>query len=312
MTLHRPTTIDAAVAAGGVYRAGGTDLQERLRHADATPDIVDITGVGALTGIDRDPDGGVTVGALVTIADLATGLAGTHPAVALTAAALATPQIRSVATLGGNLTQRTRCWYFRHPHLSCLKSGGSTCPARTGDHIHGVVFDLGPCVHPHPSSLGMALLASNAQVTVTGREPMPVADLWGDGSDPRRDHQLADDALVSHVHVPGAWPGERAAYHRTISRFEAEWPLVEAVARVVVGDGVVARAAVAVGGVATVPLRLPAVEDAVIGHALTDRTLAAAADRATDGATPLPLTGYKVDLLRATVLEVLERATGHA
>jgi xanthine dehydrogenase YagS FAD-binding subunit len=112
------------------------------------------------------------------------------------------------------------------------------------------------------------------------------------------------------VRIPAAWPGERAAYVRSISRFEAEWPLVEAVARLVIDDGTVTGAAVAVGGVATVPLRLPAVDEALIGYAPTGDVLAAAADRATDGATPLPLTRYKVDLLRGTVLDVLERATG--
>jgi xanthine dehydrogenase YagS FAD-binding subunit len=162
MTLHRPRTIAEAAAADGVYRAGGTDLQERLRHAVAPPAIVDLTGVDALAGIDRHDGGGVTVGALATIADVATALADSHPGVALTAAGLATPQVRAVATVGGNFTQRTRCWYFRHPYLSCLKSGGSACPARDGDHTLGVVFDLGPCVHPHPSSLGMALLTSRS------------------------------------------------------------------------------------------------------------------------------------------------------
>ncbi|CAN5902770.1 xanthine dehydrogenase family protein subunit M [soil metagenome] len=308
MTIHFAATIDDAVAATGEYRAGGTDLQERL-HADPSPrPIVDVSRVEGLTGIDHT-DEETTIGALTTIAVVAADLAGSHPAVAQTAAGLATPQIRSVATIGGNLTQRTRCWYFRHPALSCFKTGGDGCPARDGDHRLGVVFDRGPCVHPHPSSVGMALLACDADVSVTGRGRMPVAQLWGDGSDPHHDHQLTDGELLTHVHLPAAWPGERAAYFRAISRFEAEWPLVEAVARVAVDDGLVTRAAVAVGGVATVPLRLPAVESALVDRAATADVLAAAARVATDGVSPLPLTGYKVELLEACVLEVLERAT---
>ncbi|HSJ45751.1 MAG TPA: FAD binding domain-containing protein [Euzebyales bacterium] len=185
MTLHRATSIDDAVAATGDYRAGGTDLQERLRHDVRARPLVDLAPLDELTRIDPADDGGVTVGALVTVATVATDLAASHAAVAQTAAGLATPQIRAVATIGGNLTQRTRCWYFRHPALSCLKSGGDGCLAREGDHSLGVVFDLGPCVHPHPSSIGMSLLASDAQISVTGSGRMAVADLWGDGSDPR-------------------------------------------------------------------------------------------------------------------------------
>ncbi|HEX6254289.1 MAG TPA: FAD binding domain-containing protein [Euzebyales bacterium] len=308
MTLHRASSVDEAVAADGVYRAGGTDLQERVRHGSDVPAIVDLAGLDELTVIEADDDG-LTVGALVTVADLATHLADSHPAVALTAAGLATPQIRAVATLGGNLTQRTRCWYFRHPTLSCFKSGGTACPARDGDHLLGIVFDRGPCVHPHPSSLGMALLASDAHVSVAGRGRLPVADLFGDGSDPGRDHLLDDDELLTHVHLPTTWSGERAAYHRVISRFEAEWPLVEAVARIVIDDDVIVRAAVAAGGVATVPLRLSAVEEALHGHAPTADVLVEAAHAATVGATPLVMTRYKVDLLEATVLQVLKRVT---
>jgi xanthine dehydrogenase YagS FAD-binding subunit len=308
VTLHRASSVDDAIAADGIYRAGGTDLQERVRHLSDAPAIVDLAGIAELTGIDSEGDG-LRIGALVTVADLAARLADSHPAVALTAAGLATPQIRAVATLGGNLTQRTRCWYYRHPGLGCVKSGGTSCPARDGDHLLGVVFDRGPCVHPHPSSLGMALLASDADVSIAGRGRIPVADLFGDGADPRRDHLLDDGELLTHVHLPPAWPGERAAYHRVISRFEAEWPLVEAVARLAVTDDVITRAAVAVGGVATVPLRLPAVGEVLTGRPPTAGTLDAASREAAVGATPLPMTRYKVDLLVATVLEVLERAT---
>jgi xanthine dehydrogenase YagS FAD-binding subunit len=311
MTLHRATSIDDAVAATGEFRAGGTDLQERLRHDGRPGPLVDLAPLDALTRIEPTDGGGVAVGALVTVATVATELAGSQPAVARAAAGLATPQIRAVATIGGNLLQRTRCWYYRHPALSCFKSGGDHCPAREGDHSLGVVFDLGPCVHPHPSSIGMALLASDAQVDVIGRGRLPVAELWGDGSDPRHDHRLTDGELLTHVHLPPTWPGERAAYVRAISRFGAEWPLVEAVARVVVDADVITHAAVAVGGVATVPLRMPAVETALVGNPATQDVLTSAAAAATDGVSPLPRTGYKVNLLAGAVLEVLERATSH-
>jgi len=290
-----------------VYRAGGTDLQERLRTTGATPHVLDLTGVPGFAAVERT-DAGTTLGAGVTVATIARDLAAEYPALALTAAGLATPQVRATATIGGNLLQRTRCWYFRHPHTSCLKSGGEGCPARDGRHLYGVVFDTAACVHPHPSSLAMALLTYAATIDTTQRDGLTVGDVLGDGSDPSRDHLLADDEVLTRVALPPPAAGERAAYFRSISRFEAEWPLVEAVVRAVRDDdGTVTSCGVAIGGVAPVPLRLEAVEDLLTGSTLDDDTVAAAARLATEGASPLPETGYKVQLVEATVLEVLER-----
>jgi xanthine dehydrogenase YagS FAD-binding subunit len=293
-----------------VYRAGGTDLQERLRTTGATPHVLDLTGVPGFTALERT-DAGTTLGAGVTVATVARDLAADYPALALTAAGLATPQVRAAATIGGNLLQRTRCWYFRHPHTSCFKSGGDDCPARDGRHLYGVAFDTAPCAHPHPSSLAMALLTYAATVDTTHREGLGVGDVLGDGSDPSRDHLLADDEVLTRVALPPPAAGERAAYFRSISRFEAEWPLVEAVVRVVRDDaGMVTSCGLAIGGVAPVPLRLGLVEELLTGSTLDDGTIGTAAQKATRGARPLPETGYKVQLVEATVLEVLERVRG--
>lgn len=290
-----------------VYRAGGTDLQERLRTNGERPHVLDLTGIRDFGVITRS-DAGTIVGAGATVATVARELAADYPALALTAAGLATPQVRSTATIGGNLLQRTRCWYYRHPHTSCLKSGGGACPARDGRHLYGVAFDTAPCVHPHPSSLAMALLTYDATITTTHREGLSLAAVLGDGSDPTRDHLLDETEVLTAVTLPPPRSGERAAYHRAISRFEAEWPLVEAVCRVVAdADGVVIACAVAIGGVAPVPLRRDAVEHLVIGSTLDDATVDAAAAASSQGAVPLPETGYKVGLIEATVREVLER-----
>jgi xanthine dehydrogenase YagS FAD-binding subunit len=290
-----------------VYQAGGTDLQERLRTTGATPHVLDLTGVPGFAGIER-ADAGTTIGAGTTVATVARELAHDYPALALTAAGLATPQVRAMATVGGNLLQRTRCWYFRHPHTSCFKSGGDSCPARDGRHLYGNVFDTAPCVHPHPSSLAMALLTYAATVDTTQRDGLSVGDVLGDGSDPRRDHLLADDEVLTRVVLPPPVAGERAAYFRAISRFEAEWPLAEAVCRVVRDDaGRVTQCGLAIGGVAPTPLRLSAVEDLVVGSTLGDDVVDAAATAATQGASPLPETGYKIELVEGVVREVLER-----
>src|SRR6478736_9507896 len=153
-----------------------------------------------------------------------------------------------------------------------------------------------------------ALLTYAATVDTTQRSDLAVGDVLGDGSDPSRDHLLADDEVLTRVTLPPPAAGERAAYFRSISRFEAEWPLVEAVVRVLRDDGgTVTSCAVAIGGVAPTPLRLSAVEALITGTQLDDDAITAAAATATEGASPLPETGYKVQLVEATVREVLER-----
>lgn len=307
--LTSPTQRPSGLAAGeAVYRAGGTDLQERLRTTGQTPHVLDLTGIRGFARIERADDGGLVVGAGTTVATLARELLGEYPAIAHTAAALATPQVRATATIGGNLLQRTRCWYFRHPHTSCFKSGGDSCPARDGRHLYGVVFDSSPCVHPHPSSLAMALLVHDASVSTTERDNLRVGDVLGDGSDPTRDHLLGDTEVLTSVRLPAPTPGDRAAYFRSISRFEAEWPLVEAVCRVVRdAAGTVTSCGMGIGGVAPVPMRLAAVEQIVMGSSLDDATIAEAAAVACSGARSLPETGYKVQLVDATIREVLEQ-----
>ena len=310
---------ELSVADGAVVRAGGTDLQERLRSHNSHPDVVDLTSIDGFGGItepttevdaDATPDSsrpGVRIGAGTRLAVVARELADSAPALALTAGSLATPQIRARATLGGNLTQRTRCWYYRHPDLSCYKSGGDTCPARTGEHGYGVVFDRAPCVHPHPSSMAMALLTYDATVCLTDGRVVTVEALYGDGVDPSRDHKLGDGDVIASITVPMLWTEEHGAYFRAISRFEAEWPLVESVARARFDGDTVAEIALGLGGVATVPLRCRAAEALRVGSTLAAATLERAALACTEGAQPLGQTGYKVQLVVATVQEVLER-----
>ena len=302
-----PTSFDdLSVPPGAVVRAGGTDLQERLRSHNAQPDLVDLTGIVGFAGIADGPSG-TRVGAGTRLATVARDLAGRYPALAVTAGSLATPQVRAQGTIGGNLTQRTRCWYYRHPEIDCLKSGGDDCPARTGRHLYGVVFDRSACVHPHPSSVAMALLTYDATVVLADGTVLSVGDLLGDGTDPTRDHLLGDGAVIAAVELPEPWPDERGAYFRSISRFEAEWPLVECVVRARFEGDRVAECGIGLGGVATVPLRMGRAEGMLTGGTLDDATIAAVADSCTDGANPLPETGYKVDLVAATVQETLER-----
>jgi xanthine dehydrogenase YagS FAD-binding subunit len=295
-------------AAAPEFRAAGTDLSERRRSGVSRGPLIDITSADD-TGIDWGADGAATIGAFTTIAAIAgdARIADVYPGLAASAQGLATPQIRHLATLGGNLAQRSRCWYFRNPHIDCLKKGGATCPARHGNHLYSVAFDLGPCVAPHPSTMAAALLAYEATITSDRRSGLSIAGLLGDGSNGGADHALAPGETIRKIVLPIPLAGERASYRRAISRSFAEWPLVEVCARVVISDGAFQFVRIAAGAVAPVPLRLSASEAVLQGAPVTAATIAEAARLATSGASPLPMTAYKLDLLSGLVRDLLER-----
>lgn len=293
------------------FRAGGTDFSERRRSGVSKGMLIDISATGDKT-ITWDADGAAQIGALTTIATIATDarIAAAYPGIAASAQGLATPQVRQVATLGGNLAQRSRCWYFRRADIDCLKKGGSTCPARSGNHLYGVAFDLGPCVAPHPSTMAAALLAYDAAITTDRRSGLTIAGLLGDGSISHADHTLAAGEMIKSIALPAPLEGERASYKRAISRTYAEWPLVELCARVVIAGGKFQLVRLAAGGVAPVPLRLTAAEVALSGKIANAASIAEAAKAASSGAKPLPMTAYKLDLLQGLVRDVLERLSG--
>jgi len=242
--------------------AAGTDLMERRRSGISRGPIIELARTEESARIAWSPNGATVIGSHVTIATVATDqrLARAYPGLAAAAAGLATPQIRSAGTVGGNLAQRSRCWYYRNPHLPCLKKGDGVCPARPGNHLYGVIFDLGPCVAPHPSTLGAALLAYEATVTTSLRKGLAIGDLVGDGRDGTRDNMLEPGEQILTIALPPPAQGERAAYRRVIGRTHAEWPLVEAVIRIVTDGDEIKLARVAAGGVAPVPIRLTAAE----------------------------------------------------
>jgi xanthine dehydrogenase YagS FAD-binding subunit len=293
------------------FRASGTDLSERRRSGVSRGPLVDIAPTSGMTGIAWNTAGAARIGASTSIAAIAADarLAAAYYGVAAAASGLATPQIRHLATLGGNLAQRSRCWYYRNPHFACLKKGGDRCPAREGNHLYGVVFDLGPCVAPHPSTMATALSAYEAKIATNQRKDLSIEQLLGDGSNGSADHALKAGEMIEAVELAPPLPGERAAYKRAIGRACAEWPLVEVVARVAVERGAFQYVCLAAGGVAPVPIRLRAAEAAAQGLAVAPATIAAAARAATQGAKPLPMTTYKLDLLAGLVQDLLEQCS---
>jgi xanthine dehydrogenase YagS FAD-binding subunit len=296
------------------FRAAGTDLSERRRIGVSRGPLIDIAAGGdaSITSITWAADGAATIGALATIATIAadTRIKNAYPGISASAHGLATPQIRHLATLGGNLAQRSRCWYFRKPHIDCLKKGGADCPARSGNHLYGVAFDLGPCVAPHPSTMAAALLAYDARIVTDRRSGLSIRDLLGDASNGRADHALGPGEMIKQIVLGVPLAGERALYKRAISRTYAEWPLVELCARAVVADGVFKFVRLGAGGIAPVPLRLQASEAALERKPANAAAIVEAVRQATVGAKPLPMTGYKLDLLSGLVRDLLEQLAG--
>lgn len=173
-----------------------------------------------------------------------------------------------------------------------------------------MIFDKGGCAHPHASTLATALLAYDATIVTTQRK-MPVAHLYGDGSAHDRDHLLNENEVLTHVILSPSPPEEKTAYFRSISRFEAEWPIVECSVRLVISNDIITKAGTAIGGVSQIPLRLPNVEAVLVGGSATQSTLERAAWKSTEYANPLPRSAWKVEVMVNTILHTLETALSH-
>jgi xanthine dehydrogenase YagS FAD-binding subunit len=294
-------------------RAGSTDVSARRRSGVSEGDVADIAATPESIAIELVPDGGMRIGSLVRIAAIAAHpvLRSSYPGLVAAAGALATPQIRTIATLGGNLAQRSRCWYFRNPAFMCFKKGGETCPARLGNHQYAVAFDVGPCIAPHPSTLGMACMAYGATITTNAREHLPIVQFFGDGRNGRADHLLAPGETILFLSLPPPRAGESAAYRRVTARAHAEWPLIEAMALLVLDCGRVSTARLASNGIAPVPLRLQKAENALIGAQLDPSSIAVAASLARSSADFPCINTYKLDLLERLIIDLLENVTVH-
>lgn len=301
--------------------AGGTDLLPLLKERLAAPArLVDIKRIGGLRGVSRDDDGGLRIGALTTLADLARdpSLTGAYAVLREAARAAATPQLRNAATIGGNLLQRNRCWYFRSD-LPCWLKGGAECFARDGRNDHHAVLGIAnaPCIAVHPSDLAPALVALAASVTVVGsgsERTLPVTDLLRPPTpDARIEHTLAPDELIVAVRLPAQPEGARGAYEKGMERQAWSFALASAAAVLTVREGRVERARLVLGSVAPAPWHVGEADALLEGQPLTpefaERAEAAAA-RIVAGATPLAENGYKVPLARELARRAILRAAG--
>ena len=302
--------------------AGGTDLLGLMKDRISGPGmpvpevLVNVKRIPELGGIAETADGGLRIGAAVTLADLERDprVTARVPALAQAAAAVATTQIRAMGTVGGNLCPRPWCWYFRHPQFPCLKRGGKQCFALPGSNrTYFGVLGLGVCVMSHPSDLAPALIALDARVAIAGAagpRAVPIEQFFR-GPRSRTETVLEPGEILVAVEMPAPAPGSRSLFIKHRGRGTWDFALSEVAVSATPsangGNGVGhwANVRVALGGVAPFPYRATAAETVLDGHARSESLMREAAEAAVGRARPLTQNGYKIDLTRALVARAL-------
>ena len=316
-----PGSLEEAVALlaepGAVPVGGGTDLLPQVRDGVMDADrLVGLAAIPGLASIEETSGGGLTIGAAANIADIAA-----HPlvrrrytALAEAAGGLATPQIRNEGTIGGNLAQRPRCWYYRSPLIPCLKKGGDRCYALAGNTRLLCVTGGDRCYIVHPSDTAVALSSLDARLEIAGpngRRELPIGEFFaGPGRDLLRENVLEPGELITRISLPADAP-ERSAYLKVRERESGDFALVSvATALTLDGDGTIGKARVALGGVAPVPYRAVEVEAYLLGRRANDVDSTEAAALALPNATPLPQNGYKPPMAINIVRRALDSVLG--
>ncbi|MEW5901061.1 MAG: xanthine dehydrogenase family protein subunit M [Acidobacteriota bacterium] len=291
--------------------AGGTDLFTEIKESVVEPDIVvDLNGVRGLSYIKKDKDS-VHIGALTTLAALAgdsvirTDFPGLHEA----AESLATPQLRNVGTVAGNLCQRPRCWYYRDGLSVCRKKGGSQCFAAKGRNKYHAIFGGGICHIVYPSDLAPMLIALDAEVAIStprGDKNMPLAEFYAlPSKNVRRENVLGPDEIVREVKIPLAKKGDKSAYVKLRERGTWDFALASAAVKGVLSGKSLNGLKIVLGGVAPIPWRLEKAEKALQGKKLSGTLVKEASRTALQEARPLQENGYKVKLAEAAISRAL-------
>jgi len=297
--------------------AGGQDLLARMKDYVTQPDrIVNIKN--ALEATVTPLNGGLRIGAAMKMVDVAehAQIGRMYPAVAAAAIEVGTPQIRNQGTVGGNLNQRPRCWYFRNEEFLCFKKGGNTCFSPAGENQFHAIFGGGPTFIVHPSSLAVPFVAYGATFRLLGpkgERMVPAAEYFTMPSlqNIQRENVLQPDELLTHVILPA--PGAVKSGHYEV-RYKAshDWPIAFATVLLTMNGSTVQGARVVMGAVAPVPWRSQAAEQALAGKAITPEVAVAAAEAALRGATPLSQNAYKIQVAKTAVERAIRQAAGLA
>jgi xanthine dehydrogenase YagS FAD-binding subunit len=314
------TTVEAALAQlkdGGVVKAGGVDLLDRMKNGTDSPKkLVNIRNIKELRGIEENSEG-LTIGALTTLGEIAD-----HPAIRERYTVLsdacghaATPHIRNMATVGGNLLQELQCWYFRSADFQCLRKGKSLCFAFTGLNQYHAIMDYGGCPSVAPSSAAVALLALDGSVELTsaarGKRTVALKDFYVQpDANPNTFNVMKADELLTAIHVPKPAAGTRSAYQKYGEKESHDWAIADAAIVLEMDGNICKRAVVAMGAASPVVRRSNEAEAALTGKEITKESARAAGQASMTGAMPLSMNAYKVQLFPVAVYRTVLLAAG--
>jgi len=313
--LFQPTTVEDTLALLDTYGAdawvlaGGLDTFDWFKDRNKRRKVVvDLSGVDSLRGVKKTADGGLEIGASTTLTTVATDplVKQNYRLLSQAAALVASPQIRNQGTLGGNVSQDTRCWYYRSG-WTCYRAGGNICYADTPSAINRehAIFDANRCVAVNPSDTAPALIALDAQMVIRSSEGERVVNAQdyfiGPSVDIMRMTVLQSGDLLTAIRIPATWANAEFYFEKIRERQVWDFPLVNIAAAIKVEGGTITASRFVVNAVAARPLRLTAVEDAVASKPRNEETAAMAGAVAVEGAQPLAHNGYKIPLVRNLV-----------
>jgi len=297
--------------------AGGQDLLTTMKDYTSQPSrLVNLKGIRGLNKLSLDAKG-LSIGALITLTELEEHqpTRKNMPGLVEAARSIATPQIRNLGTVAGNLCQRPRCWYFRLEEVICLKKGGDTCYSFTGENKYNAILGGGPSYIVHPSDLAPMLLALGAQLNVTGSQGKRVIPLDKFFTLPsqgnlRRENVLKNDEIITEIYVPASPLAAHSTYLKFKERESLDFAMSAVAVALQMNGKTVKDVRIVLGGVAPIPWRVPDAEKFVIGKELTNDVLQEAGKIALARAEPLPNNGYKVPLTQTLVRRALAKAGG--
>jgi xanthine dehydrogenase YagS FAD-binding subunit len=287
--------------------AGGTDLLGEIKEGTVEPDVVvDLRTIPDLAYIKKEKDA-VRIGALTTVADLAENpvIAQDYPLLKQAAGVIGSPQLRNMGTIGGNLCQRPRCWYYRDVDVVCRKKGGSKCFAYKGRNKYHAIIGGGMCYIVYPSDLAPALIALEANVAISsprGEKTIPLADFYALPSvNVHKENVLEPDEVLREVRIPPATKDDRSAYNKFIERGSWDFAVVSAAVKGTVSGKTFKDIRIVLGGIAPIPWRLQKAEEAIKGRRLSEEAVRVVAREALQDAKPLEENGYKKDLVEVVL-----------
>ncbi len=320
--LYQPDTLEGALDLLGRFGnegwalAGGNDSFDWFKDRVKRPRyVVDLTGIDALKGIRETADGGVEIGALTTLTELEQSdvIRARFGVLAEAASKVASPQIRNTGTIGGNLCQDARCWYYRYG-VNCYRAGGNTCYADTpeGQNREHCLWGADRCVAVSPSDTAPAMVVLDARMVIAGpggEREVPAEQFFiGPNIDIERMTVLRPGEVLTTIRIPGDWAGARFYFEKVADRNVWDFPLVNIAAALRVDGDVIESARLAAGAVQCVPRRLTVVEEVIRGQPKSEATAQLAGQSAIRGATPLNYNHFKIPLLQNLVMRAVRDA----